>query len=548
MDKVCKRTPQLSLRVIASVSRLLSATVDRAAGVRGALETLREALDADSCAVLLPDETNARLVVAFDASRAGSAVLPREFVAMGSLCGGILDNGRPIFVEDVTKSEQRELAAAEGLTAGAFWGVPVISCGKVAAVLRATRITPDWDVPAEQRDWLSIAAHLLVVSLVAVNEQSAQRDPHHDELAHVFDKVYAGLLTVDPDLRIRLWNSRLLSLLDLQPNRMESGIHLSRVLPPALWRQIKSRVEETARSGNETRTETDVAMTMGEVGPMEVRTVALESSATGRHGVLIMLTDMSMQRELAQLRRLEDLEANFLSMVSHELRTPLTSIKGAIGILSSGGAATAPDQFAALVRIVQNNTERLIHLVDDLLDVSTIEHHALTLHFETLDLQALLHAGVTDVFLHAERKECRVHTDLHEVKIRGDQKRLRQVFSQLLGNAVKFSRRGGDITVRLRANSSVAVATIRDSGFGIPAHAWDKVFDKFYQVEDPMTRSAGGTGIGLFIVKAIVEAHGGRVRVQDSGDWGTEMAVELPCLPTDAQWPCEADGARWSGH
>lgn len=273
----------------------------------------------------------------------------------------------------------------------------------------------------------------------------------------------------------------------------------------------------------------------------------LAKDASSRHVVLITVTDMSLQRELAKLRRLEDLETNFLSMVSHELRTPLTAIKGATSILSSGGA-TDPDQRETLLRIVQNNTERLIRLVDDLLDVSTIEHNSLTLNTEVVDLRVLIEAAVGDMLPAAERKECTVRMELEDhVTVRGDERRLRQVFTQLMSNAVKFSRRGGEIVVRLIASDDMARVCFRDCGPGIPASARDKVFEKFFQVEDPMTRSAGGTGIGLYIAKAIVDAHGGGISVLESGEWGTEMVVDLPRLVRYSACPPPADGARWSG-
>ncbi|MCX7718977.1 MAG: ATP-binding protein [Candidatus Sumerlaeaceae bacterium] len=546
MSAVGKQKPDLSVKTLASVGRLLSASADRPAGIRGALEVLREALGADHCGVLLAAGAVGRMPVVFHVEASGTAPPALDIPSDGSLSGEVTREGRLAVITNPTASGRDHFAGAEGIPVAAFVGVPLISEGQVFGILRATKSVPGLELDQEQRDLLSVAASL-IASAVLLTRLPVGPAPNEAELVDVIENLPTGVVTADASLRVRRWNRRFLSLLCLPPDRIAAGKPLSAVMPHLLWSKVETNIGDSTEAGNESRMQHDLALPGGEVLPIEVRVAPLAADESSRHGVLLSITDMSLQRELAKLRRLEDLESNFLSMVSHELRTPLTSIKGAAGILSGSGASD-PSQRETLLRIVQNNTERLIRLVDDLLDVSTIEHSTLTLNKEVLDLRVVVEAAVADMLGAAERKECTVRKELDELsKVRGDEKRLRQVFTQLMSNAVKFSRRGGEIVVRLTAIDGMARVVFRDCGPGIPLAARDKVFDKFFQVEDPMTRSAGGTGIGLYIAKAIVDAHNGRISVLDSGEWGTEMAVDLPLAEPSKGRPLEADGALWSG-
>ena len=249
------------------------------------------------------------------------------------------------------------------------------------------------------------------------------------------------------------------------------------------------------------------------------------TDAAGRVlGAVIAMHDVTERREV------ERRKSEFVSTVSHELRTPLTAIKGSLALLEHGVVGALPDKAAAMVHVAASNTERLIRLVTDVLDLDKIEAGELEYAMTPLEPAELVRAAAEGIQGMAAGARIEVVTQLGATTaVVGDRDRLLQVLTNLLSNAVKFSP--PDSTVVLSA-SPVAGAvrfTVENTGPGIPPHQLGLLFQKFRQLGVTEATRRGGTGLGLAITKAIVEQHGGRVGVASEPGRRTRFWCDIPC-------------------
>jgi|tagenome__1003787_1003787.scaffolds.fasta_scaffold20966182_2 signal transduction histidine kinase len=258
----------------------------------------------------------------------------------------------------------------------------------------------------------------------------------------------------------------------------------------------------------------------------EVELVALLGRfvATAVHNIRLYETE---RQTVEELRRLSALRADFVSLVSHELRSPMAAVIGAARTLQDRWRQLTPDQRDAFLALIADETNRLAALIGDVLDTSRIEAGTFSYSFTDVDLGRVVQDAVSVASVGQD--EVRVRADLAEPlpQIRGDGERLRQVISNLIDNAVKYSPGGEEVDVTAaRANGAVRI-TVRDRGPGIPSDQHRVIFEKFGRAEVPGS-SKPGTGLGLFIARSIVEAHGGSLEVESQPDQGTAFTMVLP--------------------
>ena len=256
-----------------------------------------------------------------------------------------------------------------------------------------------------------------------------------------------------------------------------------------------------------------------------------------------------LQEAYDRLKELDRLKSNFLATVSHELRTPLTSIIGYSEMLSEGIAGELQNEQKEFVGTIHEKGEQLLQLIMSLLDLSKLESGTLSMKRKPTAIATVLGEVVTTITPNARKKgvSVKLETEPRLIELRADPERLRQVFINLCDNALKFTPKGGTITMRARtvqgsaesdgdddgfalmapAQSKVEVRVI-DTGIGIPPKERQKVFDAFYQVDSSSTREYGGTGLGLSIVKRIVEAHNGTIGIEENQPQGAVFVVTLP--------------------
>jgi signal transduction histidine kinase/CheY-like chemotaxis protein len=236
---------------------------------------------------------------------------------------------------------------------------------------------------------------------------------------------------------------------------------------------------------------------------------------------------------LASMEAANRAKDEFVAMLGHELRNPLGAITTAIHVLSSQGPAE--DTAARLKGIIARQTRHLSHLVDDLLDVSKLVSGKIVLHRQPEDLRDVAVRALASFQQAGKAAHHVVSVTGAPVRVHGDATRLEQVVTNLLDNAVKFTPGGGRVDVTIAADGSDAVLTVRDTGIGIPPEVLPTIFDLFVQANPTVARSAGGLGLGLTIVKRLVELHDGSVAAASAGaQRGAEFTVRLPRIPDPA--------------
>jgi PAS domain S-box-containing protein len=257
-----------------------------------------------------------------------------------------------------------------------------------------------------------------------------------------------------------------------------------------------------------------------------VRDITERKRAEEEHGRLLQL-EKTARAEAEAASRAKD---EFLAVVSHELRTPMTAILGWTWLLRSGDVA--PAEMGKALDVIDRNMKLQAQIIEDLLDVSSIVTGKLHLGVKSVDLAAAVAAAVETVRVTADRAEIAVETDLHPgVTVSGDAHRLQQVCWNLLSNAIKFNRKKGVVRASLGIAEGCAAITIEDDGEGIDPALLPEIFDPFRQGEDSLTREHRGLGLGLAIVRHLVELHGGSVSAASGGRGkGASFTVLLPLL------------------
>jgi signal transduction histidine kinase len=248
--------------------------------------------------------------------------------------------------------------------------------------------------------------------------------------------------------------------------------------------------------------------------------------------VLVAARQYIAQRELlrteAALRHSEQVKDEFLSVVGHELRTPLTSIRGSLGLLAGGVLGELPEDAANMVAVAVLNTERLGRLVNDILDIERMAAGSLALEPAAVDASELVEQSIQVIQATADAAGVSLRSDVAQLTVLADADRIVQALVNLLGNAVKFSPRGGMVTIAVTRRDGGAMFSVRDNGRGIPADRLEAIFERFRQVDASDAREKGGTGLGLPIARGIVQQHNGRMWAESRPGEGSTLHFTLP--------------------
>ena len=335
----------------------------------------------------------------------------------------------------------------------------------------------------------------------------------------VFDDAAIGMLVVDRERRIVRANPSLGELLDV-PARDLAGRSVQDILEPSVNFSMLDELFAGAREGyrREQRLRRfDGTMMWGAV------TVSVMRDAEGRprHAV-------GMIEDITERKEVERLKDEFVSVVGHELRTPLTSIRGSLGLLDGGLAGDLGDEARDMVRMALDNTNRLVRLVEDTLDLERMQAGAGDLELRPVPVQELADAAVGVVQRLTDEAGLVLATEIEALNVSADPDRVVQALTNLIGNAVKFSPEGGTITLAVRRRGRDAEFSVRDEGRGIPPEKLEAIFERFRQVDSSDRREKGGTGLGLAIAREIVQRSGGRIWVESEPGQGSTFSFTLP--------------------
>jgi PAS domain S-box-containing protein len=348
------------------------------------------------------------------------------------------------------------------------------------------------------------------------------------ELRLLIDAVPASIAYVDPAERVLLHNRSFARLLGL-PDAQVGGRSLRDLLGAAEYAASAPYISRALAGEtvyHERRQETED----GGVRELAVTYVPHRGPGGAVLGYYALLTDIT------ELKNLSRTKSEFVSMVSHEVRTPATAIRGALGMLAGGAAGTLPPQAGQLVSVAHASCERLVRLVDDIVDIERIEAGEIALSWRDEDLARLLPLALVAAGPLASQRGVRLQSrgDAPPARLRTDSDRVNQVLANLLANAIQFSPSGGVVEVGVEARGDRFRVTVRDHGPGVSEQLRARLFQKFVQDPAAARGSTGRFGLGLAISKLLVERLGGEIGYEPAPGGGARFWFELPVAPPGA--------------
>lgn len=236
-----------------------------------------------------------------------------------------------------------------------------------------------------------------------------------------------------------------------------------------------------------------------------------------------------LTQALEEVKKISTRKSDFISSVSHELRTPLTSIKGYAAILLAGKLGAVPEEIKVRLEKINRHSDELVHMVNDLLDISRIESGKVDMKMESLELKTVTDKVFDLLSEQLKSKNISFSSDIPEncQNISADRSQIERVFINLVGNALKFTPQNGRISVSAHCVNRTVQIDVSDTGFGIPEDAQESIFEEFYRVENTINQEVKGTGLGLTLVKHIIEAHRGKIWVKSKLGEGATFSFTL---------------------
>ncbi len=331
-----------------------------------------------------------------------------------------------------------------------------------------------------------------------------------------------GLLVVDKDMRVVASNPAAHKLFNLSRGNLTEQRLTELTRNPAIYGAFLDALKGIERSGVKVQTHGQERLVFDlRVVPIGGDGVVSRNAAKGALGVFVDVT---------RLERLEQVRQEFLSNVSHELRTPLTAILAFVETLE-GGAIEDQEAARRFLPIIRKNASRMHDLIDDILELSAIEAGNVPVTAQKVALNPIVNDVVSSLTSKAEAGEVTVSNYVAEdARVFADARRLEQMLTNLIDNAIKFNRKGGTVSVKYETSRDGRRERImvEDTGEGIPAQHLERLFERFYRVDRARSREKGGTGLGLAIVKHLALLHGGEINVKSEVGKGSAFTVELP--------------------
>jgi PAS domain S-box-containing protein len=379
---------------------------------------------------------------------------------------------------------------------------------------------------AHSTTWIIVVANLLAFILVATAAWIISRDitarrraeealRKSEELYHTLVRNFpnGAVFLFDQDLRYTIADGAGLATIGLSKKALE-GKTLEEAWPPETCAMIEPHYR-AALVGKMTTVEVPYANQVHLVHTLPVKNEQGD-----------IFAGMVMMQDITQRKEVERLKDEFISTVSHELRTPLTSLRGFAELMLE--REFPPDKRQRFLSIIHGETVRLTNLINDFLDLQRMQSGRQIHHLDRVDMLELLRESIA-LFQETDGRHT-LHLEAADTLplVAADKDRLRQVLSNLLSNAIKFSPDGGTVTVGARQEGTQLTVWVADQGVGIPPEAVSRLFSKFFRVDNSRTRNIGGTGLGLALVKEIVEAHQGRVWVESELNSGSTFYFTVP--------------------
>lgn len=397
-----------------------------------------------------------------------------------------------------------------------YFDVPLFTQGRVVGLLNVAS-TKDISYSDEE---IKLFYALASQASATIERFQAVLDSEKSKMKLMVEGMSEGLIMFDEKRKLVIFNAAAQLMLDYGDRETEAAVLLDYLKELKL---VDSLEEIKKESDLRLSKELYVAKPYSHIVRVEASCIRDELGKP--LGIVMVLRDVTKEREIEQMKN------DFVSLVSHELRTPLAAMKEAVDNLLDGITGELNPMQKQCMLVSKRNIDRLSRLINDLLDISRIEAGRILIHKRAVDIAHIVKE--TARFFDNLAKEAGIEfiTSLAQnlPVIQADEDRIIQVITNLAGNAVKFTPRGGKVTVAVNSFSDFIQLDVVDTGPGIPSQDLAKVFEKFYQVVDPEHKNMSkGTGLGLTIAKGIVEKHGGRIWVESEFGKGCKFSFTLP--------------------
>ncbi|MDH7568581.1 MAG: ATP-binding protein [Armatimonadota bacterium] len=388
--------------------------------------------------------------------------------------------------------------------------------GRMRGVARRLRPNgSEYPVEPDVADDFNQLAALFIALSEDVRRAFRKAHAERQEMEAVFSRMADGILVVDADLRLRRINPAAASLLALAPERALGATLIEATMHHALDRLFRQAISQGRTCASRIET----------IQPrrrlLQVLVTPIDSGDAGIGAVAVL-------QDLSEFERLERIRRDFVTNVSHELRTPVTGIKVMAESLVRG-ALKDPELAERFAHSIAESADRLVCLVDDVLVLARVEAGPSRREWKPVHLDDLVRDAARSLRPLADERQVKITLErVDEAVMVGDVETLRQAVTNLITNAVKYNRPGGDVRIRLEEGSSEIRLTVSDTGIGIAPEHLPRIFERFYRVDQGRSREVGGTGLGLAIVKHAAETHGGEVTVESTPGEGSVFTMVLP--------------------
>ena len=556
--RVEERTAQLAREhqrtaTLLQIITELSASLDLEQVLNRTLKVLNEVAQAEeiSCLVRGAVETEFRQVAHLNANGFHRDVPTFKGDDAGGLAVWVLEHRKPVLVDDCREDYRCSHLAWSDWPYRSAMGIPLVAGEELVGVLllfhsQAAHFSED------QLELVSATGHQIAVTLNNAELYSLIRDQAEDlgnllrsqeieanRSRAILESMAEGVLVTDATNQITLFNASAEKILDLNRTRVvgRSLDHFTGLFGRATrsWmRTIQAwSSDPLSYHAGESYGER-INLEGGRVVAVQLAPVFIQHEF---FGTVSIFHDITHQVEVDRLK------TEFVATVSHELRTPMTSIKGYVDLLLMGAAGGLNEQQVNFLQIVQENSQRLAVLVNDLLDISRIEANRIVLALQPLELGSIADQTLSEIQQRSKKDEKpiefinQINGDIPRVY--ADPDRVRQILASLLDNAYQYTPESGQITLRaLHLRNEIQVDVI-DSGVGIPAEEQEHVFERFFRGENPLVLETAGTGLGLSIVQHLVGMHQGRIWLESAGipGKGSTFSFTLPLYNPKASSP-----------
>jgi two-component system phosphate regulon sensor histidine kinase PhoR len=490
--------------------------------------------DSDGAPVRMDDHSTRPEIVA--AARDGVGVATREsdplgsrqmYVAMPAGDAGFVRAAVSLDAIDERRLRLRRRIAIGGIIAAAVALLVGLPFGRsftapLVKMSQAARSIAVGDyhrrLSIDRSDEIGAFALSFNVMAGTLQERIETLTEERNRLFTVLSSMVEGVVAVDAAGRVILMNDPAGDILGAVPEEAPGRPFgtVTRV------REVVEGLSDTLTSGIERSRETLLPGAAGD-RVLEIHTAPIHGAGGENAGAVVVLHDVT------ELRRLEGVRRDFVANVSHELKTPLTVVRGIVETLL-GDASMEERTRERFLEKVRLQAERLSSIVSDLLSLARIESGGGATEMRTLDLRELVRESARALTPSAESRGVRLEEELADgtVPVEGNWSSLRLALDNLLDNAVKYTRAGGRVTLRLAVDGDTALVDVADTGIGIASEHGDRVFERFYRVDKARSRELGGTGLGLSIVRNVMTAHGGQVEYESAPGEGSTFRIRLP--------------------